>query len=110
MGSASGLNKVRTRLRWYSRMKCQSTGISAANIAAAPSMNHQDRPAKNKTAAPELATNNDVPKSGCLAINITGTANNRPAAGTCLGLGGKGCSDKYQAIIMGAAILVNSEG
>lgn len=91
-------------------MKCHNTGVNDANNATIPNMNHQDKPAKNSTAAPELATNSEVPKSGCFAINNTGKINSVAAPSTCLGLGGKARSDRYQATIIGALILVNSEG
>ncbi len=52
-------------------------------------MNRHDNPAKNMTATPELATNNDVPKSGCFAIKMVGIIINTAAIANCLTLGGK---------------------
>jgi hypothetical protein len=62
------------------------------------------------TAAPELNTNIEVPRSGCFAISSVGSRSSKPAIPICFHFGGKVFSDKYQAIIIGAVILSISEG
>ena len=69
-----------------------------------------DRPAKNMTAAPELATSIEVPRSGCLAISRVGIRISMPAMPNCFHLGGSGFSDRYHAIIIGVVILIISDG
>jgi hypothetical protein len=51
-----------------------------------------------------------VPRSGWRAISTAGTAIISTAASSRPGRGGSGCSARYQAIIIGTAIFIISEG
>ena len=62
-------------------------GVNDANVTQTATINRQEIPAKNKTPAPELATNKAVPKSGCLAIKRVGTAIRIIAIKNCFDLG-----------------------
>ncbi len=55
-------------------MKYHNTGAAAAARARKLMINRQETPDRKTTINPELAINNAVPRSGCLAINKAGTA------------------------------------
>ena len=70
-------------------MNNHKTGANAAIRAEKPATILQLKPANNKTNIPELAINNDVPKSGCFKTKTTGTITINKDTDTTFILGGK---------------------
>ncbi len=64
----------------------------------------------NRTNAPEARISSDVPRSGCLRISTKGTRISDRLIAVCLMLGGRLREDRYQAMVIGMMIFMNSDG
>ncbi len=78
--------------------------------ATAPMIQRQRRPAMNSTNAPDARISSEVPKSGCLRISTNGTKISDRLIAVCLRLGGRLRVERYQAIVIGMMIFMNSDG
>ena len=67
-------------------------------------------PAIKITEKPATATSKAVPRSGCWAIKKTGVAIIIQAMRILRNFGGKNLLERYDEIIIGTAIFINSEG
>ena len=67
-------------------------------------------PARNNANAPAHPTTSAVPKSGCTTISANGTAVSNAPPSRYNSLGGRGLLAKNQAIIIGTASFMISEG
>ena len=85
-------------------------GRNAPPNAATMPMSFQLMPARKITNIPELAISRDVPKSGCFAMSIVGTTTSTKAMTICDKVGGIVNLLIYQAIIIGTASFMASEG
>ncbi|MNE28030.1 hypothetical protein D3C80_1214570 [compost metagenome] len=84
-----------------------ATGTTAAT---APTIQRHCMPAMNRTKAPEARISIAVPRSGCLRISTKGTRISTRLIAMCLSFGGRLCRDRYQAMVAGMMIFMNSEG
>ncbi|MCY1214972.1 hypothetical protein D9M72_268050 [compost metagenome] len=84
-----------------------ATGTTAATALR---IQRHCRPAMNSTKAPEARISNPVPRSGCFRISTKGTRISTRLTTMCLSLGGRLCRDRYQAMVAGMMIFMNSEG
>ncbi|MNP15876.1 hypothetical protein D3C76_1082480 [compost metagenome] len=84
-----------------------ATGTAAASTVR---IQRQRKPPMNSTKAPPARISSEVPRSGCRTIRINGTPISIRLTPTCLSWGGKVRLDKYQAMVAGIRIFMNSEG
>ncbi|KAF1023786.1 MAG: hypothetical protein GAK37_03206 [Pseudomonas sp.] len=84
-----------------------ATGIAAASTLR---IQRQRNPPMNSTNAPPARISKDVPRSGWRTINTKGTPIRIRLTPTCLSWGGKVRLDRYQAMVAGIRIFMNSEG
>ena len=73
-------------------------------------MYHQLMPPRNMAITPLVPTRMAVPRSGCLAIRADGMATRITAHTTLMNLGGIDSLARTAAMVMGMAILKNSDG
>ena len=67
-------------------------------------------PAIKITEKPATATSKAVPRSGCLAIRMTGITIKMQDKMILINLGGKNLSERYDESKIGTAIFINSDG
>ena len=84
-----------------------ATGMVAANTLR---IQRQRKPPINSTNAPPASTSNAVPRSGWRTISANGTPISIKLIATCLSCGGKVRLERYQAMVAGIKIFMNSEG
>ncbi|MNG14499.1 hypothetical protein D3C84_982550 [compost metagenome] len=64
----------------------------------------------NSTKAPEARISRPVPRSGCFTISAKGMTISTRLTTMCLNLGGRLCRARYQAMVAGMMIFMNSDG
>ncbi|MNQ96131.1 hypothetical protein D3C85_1117230 [compost metagenome] len=84
-----------------------ATGTAAASTLR---IQRQRNPPMNSTKAPEARISSEVPRSGCRTIRMNGTPISIRLIATCLRCGGKERLARYQAMVAGMMIFMNSEG
>ncbi len=85
-------------------------GAAAAASPASPNIRRHCSPDRNRTKRPLAATSRAVPRSGWRAISNAGTARMAPATSDASRSGGRRRGCRYQAIIIGTASFMISEG
>ncbi|MNT15996.1 hypothetical protein D3C72_1510790 [compost metagenome] len=84
-----------------------ATGTAAASTLR---IQRQRRPPMNSTKAPEARISSAVPRSGWRTIRMNGTPISTRLIATCFRCGGNVRLDRYQAMVAGMMIFMNSEG
>ena len=110
-GSLSGSRKVSTRCFWYWCSTKNHMAMAIGTTAAtAPMIQRHCRPAMNSTKAPDARISRPVPRSGCFKMSTKGIRISTRLMTMCLSLGGRLCRARYQAMVAGMMIFMNSEG